>query len=124
WDIEEPVFGMELDADFLLKQVNLSKIYKEPPVFPSTERDLSIVVKCEILVGDIMKKIRQNGGDLLREIRFYDLYLGKNVDKNEKSLTFNLLFQADDRTLTDAEVDQIMATIHSNLSRELNARLR
>lgn len=124
WDIEEPVFGMELDADFLLKQVNLAKIYKEPPVFPSTERDLSIVVKCEILVGDIMKKIRQNGGDLLREIRFYDLYLGKNVDKNEKSLTFNLLFQADDRTLTDAEVDQIMATIHSNLSRELNARLR
>jgi len=75
-------------------------------------------------VDKVIENIRQNGGNLLREIRFYDLYLGKNIDKKEKSLTFNLLFQANDRTLTDAEVDQIMATIYANLSRELNARLR
>jgi len=124
WDIGTPVYALELDVDVLLKHTNLVKIYREPPVFPSTERDISIVVGRTIPVEKVVTNIRKNGGDLLRGVKFYDLYLGKNVDKNEKSLTFNLLFQAGDRTLTDAEVDKIMAGIHANLARELNARLR
>lgn len=124
WDIQLPVNSMELNVEVILKSLNLTKTYHEPPAFPFTERDISIIVDRTIPVDKVIENIRQNGGNLLREIRFYDLYLGKNIDKKEKSLTFNLLFQANDRTLTDAEVDQIMATIYANLSRELNARLR
>ena len=124
WDIAEPVYGMELFVDILLDKTNLAKMYQEPPAFPAIERDISILIERQIPVAEIIANIRKNGGDLLREINFYDLYLGKNVDKNEKSLTFNLLFQAEDRTLTDGEVDQIMANVHANLSRELHARLR
>ncbi len=124
WDIAVPVYAMELEVATILNHTNLTKIYQEPPAFPSIERDISIVVERTIPVEKVMACIRKQGGQLLREIRFYDLYLGKNVDKKEKSLTFNLLFQAADRTLTDTEIEQIMADIHSNLTRELRARLR
>jgi len=124
WDVEAPVNGMELNVEVILNSLNLAKMYHEPPVFPFTERDISIIVDRAIPVAKIIANMQKSGGNLLREIRFYDLYLGKNIDKKEKSLTFNLLFQASDRTLTDAEVDQIMAKIYKNLSRELHARLR
>ncbi len=124
FDITSPVYALEIDVENLLGHVNPDVRYQEPPVFPSIERDISIIVEKKLPVETIITNIRKGGGELLREIRFYDLYLGKNLDKNEKSLTFNLLFQAGDRTLTDAEIDQIMTGIHANLARELKARLR
>ena len=52
------------------------------------------------------------------------LFKGKNIDKGLKSITFNLVFQAEDRTLQDVEIDNTMATIHKILRDEADAKLR
>lgn len=66
----------------------------------------------------------KEGGELLREVKFYDLYHGKNIDNDLKSVTFNLVFQVADRTLKDKEVDKRMLAIHEVLKNDLNAKLR
>jgi len=75
-------------------------------------------------VADVVAKIQSSGGEYLREVLFYDLYTGKNIDKSKKSLTFNLVFWALERTLTDAEIDKAMTRIHQVLNEEFQARLR
>ncbi|MDD5765626.1 MAG: phenylalanine--tRNA ligase subunit beta [Candidatus Marinimicrobia bacterium] len=124
WDIEVPVFVMELNVSVLTDIVHPAVKYHELPVYPSIERDVSIWVPEKLSVGETTETIRKNGGDHLREVRFYDLYSGKSVDKLKKSFTFNLVFQANDRTLKDEEVDKAMTAIHNALTNELNAKLR
>ena len=68
--------------------------------------------------------MRQRGGELLKSIFLYDLYEGDQVEKGYKSVTFNLFFQGDDRTLTDKEVDDIVSSIISETSRLFDAKLR
>ncbi|MFA4838702.1 MAG: phenylalanine--tRNA ligase subunit beta [Candidatus Neomarinimicrobiota bacterium] len=124
WDIETPIFVMELNVSVLTETMRPAVKYHELPVYPSIERDVSIWVPEKLSVGETTETIRKHGGEYLREVRFYDLYTGKSVDKLKKSFTFNLVFQANDRTLKDEEVDKAMAAIHDALTNELNAKLR
>lgn len=124
WDIEIPVFVLEGDVSTLVHLSSQSKQYVELPVFPSIQRDISILVDANIKVADIERLIVNKGEKYLQEIRFYDLYKGKNIDKGQKSVTFNLVFRAEERTLKDAEVEDTMAAIHKTLLKELGAKLR
>lgn len=124
WDIDIPLFVLEADVKVLIEASNINPKYEDIPVFPSIERDISIWVPEQLSAGEAKEKIRQRGGKYLKQIRFYDLYNGKSVDKWQKSFTFNLVFQANDRTLKDEEVDQAMAGIYEVLEKELNAKLR
>jgi len=124
WDIEIPIFVLELDISDLTQMAHLAVKYHELPIYPSIERDVSIWVPEKLSVGETMETIRKHGGEYLQEVRFYDLYSGKSIDKLKKSFTFNLVFQANDRTLKDEEVDKIMVAIHNALTKELNAKLR
>ena len=124
WDIEQPLAIMELNLDVLLSLLRMDRHYSALPVYPSVQRDLSIVLDERQLVDDVVKIIQQYGGSSLKEVRFYDLYQGKNIDKGQKSFTFSLVFQTAERTLTDEEVDHTMQTIIGALERDCQARLR
>jgi len=124
WDIEKDVFILEANADLLFEYYNPEIRYVPLPKFPGSERDISIVIKEEILVEQIIAIINKNGGKLLKEVKFYDYYKGKNIEDGKKSLTFNLYFENTERTLKDKEIDKIMSKIHNNLKKELNAELR
>jgi len=123
-DIEVPVFFIEMDVDLLLEQPVRPVKFRELPIFPAVQRDISIVLDARVPVADVVAKIQSSGGEYLREVLFYDLYTGKNIDKSKKSLTFNLVFWALERTLTDAEIDKAMTRIHQVLNEEFQARLR
>ncbi|MGC9364473.1 MAG: phenylalanine--tRNA ligase subunit beta [Fidelibacterota bacterium] len=124
WDIEAPVFVFEGDVSILLKHTDLSKSFTPLPVYPSTDRDISVLVREDLKLAEIEAIIRKNAGEYLKELKFYDLYQGKNIDKGLKSITFNLVFQADDRTLQDIEIDEKMAALHKILKDEVGAQLR
>jgi len=124
WDIDAPVFVLEGDVNVLFKIADQRKIFKPLPVFPVIRRDVSILVAEDKKIADIEHLIWQKGGEFLKECRFYDLYTGKNIDKGLKSITFNLVFQAEDRTLQDNEIDKIMSAIHRTLKDKAGAQLR
>lgn len=124
WDIDIPVYVLEGDVTLLLQSADQTKSFTPLPVFPTTRRDISILVKEELKIADIEALIWKKGGEFLKECRFYDLYKGKNIDKGLKSITFNLVFQAKDRTLQDVEIDNTMTAIHKILMDEAGAKLR
>ncbi len=124
WSIEVPVFAMEVDLEMLFKASNFEFQYTPLPAFPAIKRDISLTVNLETTVDTVKRKIVDKGGKLLKEVKFYDLYKGKNIDKELKSLTFNLVFQDSSRTLTDEEIDSLMSKIHKSLIKDLNAKLR
>jgi len=122
--IEVPIYILDADASTLLEQAKFDIRYEPLPIYPAIERDISILIPERISVGEVEQKIVEKGGNLLKKVKFYDLYHGKNVDKGLKSLTFNLVFRVSDRTLKDEEVDKRMLAIHEILQSDLNAKLR
>jgi phenylalanyl-tRNA synthetase beta chain len=92
--------------------------------FPSTRRDLAIVVAEEVSVAAVLNCIRRAGGTLLRDLQLFDVYRGQGIDSGKKSLALGLLFQAPSSTLVDSQVDALVTGITEQLRAELRASLR
>jgi phenylalanyl-tRNA synthetase beta chain len=92
--------------------------------FPPAERDLAIVVPEEVLAGELEQAIRQAGGELLMDVRLFDVYRGKQISSGKKGLAYSLRYQSPDKTLTDSEVDKIQQKITMTLRKKFGAVLR
>jgi phenylalanyl-tRNA synthetase beta chain len=94
------------------------------PRFPAVRRDLAIVVGEGVAAADLEAALREAGGTLLEEVRLFDRYQGDRVPAGMVSYAYHLVYQAADRTLTDAEVDAVEARILEALRARFNATLR
>jgi phenylalanyl-tRNA synthetase beta chain len=94
------------------------------PRFPEVDRDLAVIVGEVRTAAEVEATIRRHGGDLLRKQRLFDLYRGAPLAADEKSLAYRLVIGANDRTLTEAEIDEAMAAVRSGLESDLGARIR
>jgi phenylalanyl-tRNA synthetase beta chain len=95
-----------------------------PARYPPVERDVAIVVASDRPAAEVGASIRRHAGDLLRGVSLFDVYRGVPLGADEKSLAHRLTFQAADRTLTEPEVDAVVATIAAGLERDVKARIR
>ena len=87
------------------------------------KRDLSMVMKKEIFVGQIEKIFKKKGSSLLEAFELFDVYEGNQIEKGYKSVAYSLTFRAKDRTLEEAEVNQIVDQILAEL-KKLGIELR
>jgi len=95
-----------------------------PSRHPAVERDLAVIVGEATTAADVDASIRRHGGALLRSVALFDIYRGRPLDPSEKSLAFRLAFQADDRTLTEADVDGAIEAVTRGLGTDVAGRLR
>ena len=79
--------------------------------FPEVERDLAIVVPEGTAAADVAALLRANAGELLRDLRLFDIYRGVPLAGDEKSLAWRLRFGSAERTLTEAEVEAAVAAV-------------
>ena len=99
-------------------------VFKAIPRYPYVERDLSIIVQ-EKTSGDVIKGlISREGRAIISHIVLFDLYRGKTIPEDRRSMTFRLRYQSDERTLTDEEVDEVHSRVVAALKAELGAQLR
>lgn len=105
------------------KATNAAK-YKQLPKFPAVTRDIAMLVKDEILVKQIECVIKQKAGKILEEIKLFDVYKGKQVPEGMKSVAYSITFRAEDRTLTDEEVNKAMSKVVEGLKVGIGAELR
>ena len=121
---KEPVYVFEIDLDKLLdKKVGKMK-YKEISKFPSVKKDIAVVVDKNITSDEIATVIKKAGGSSLNKIDVFDVYTGKGIDENKKSIAYSLTFEKMDRTLTDEEINESIEKIVDMLSKKLGAELR
>ncbi len=95
-----------------------------PPRYPAVDRDLAVIVAEAVPAADVETAIRRHGGQLLRSIRLFDIYRGRPLADDEKSLAYRLAFQADDRTLVETEVDTAVGAVTTGLAADVGGRLR
>ena len=106
---------------FSLTVLAPEKTFTALPRFPATSRDLAVVCDEAVTVGALENCITSAAGKLLREIKLFDVYRGVGILPGKKSVAFSLSFRAEDRTLTDADIEPAMDKILKALEQNLNA---
>ena len=124
YDIDVRAYCCELNFDLIMSLADTEKYYRPLPKYPSTSRDIALLVDEEINVGEIESIIKNNGYDILESVELFDVYRGKQVPEGKKSVAFSLTYRASDRTLTDEEVIEVHDKILIALKEGCNAVLR
>jgi len=114
----------EIDFENLFPNVPLDIKYCVLPKYPSVQRDLALIVKEEILSADIVKTIKLIDEKLIKIVTLFDIFKGKQIGDGYKSLAYSVVFQAEDRTLTDQEVENIFKKIREQLIAKFSAKIR
>ncbi len=113
-----------IDIEKMTSAASLTRSFKAVPKYPAVNRDLALLVKKDILVGQIEFFIKQRGGKILESYQLFDVYEGKQIEEGCKSVAYSLTFRAEDRTLDDKEVSKAMDKILKGLEFELGVTLR
>ena len=121
-DIDVPAIGFELDLAALSRRAPARA--EASSKYPSVRRDLSLLVPEAVSWQALSDAVRAVAGPGLREVRLFDRYVGKGVDSGFKSLTMGLILQEESRTLTEREVDDVVAGVIATLARDHGATIR
>ena len=123
YDLEQAVaFEISL-ADLLEAATSGEESYRDFTAFPPVDRDLAILVADKVAAESVTSRVKQAGGNLLTAVTVFDVYSGDGVADGEKSLALRLRFRADDRTLSDEEIEPVWAKIIAALE-GIGGRLR
>jgi phenylalanyl-tRNA synthetase beta chain len=98
--------------------------YQALPTRPGIERDLSLLIPTGDPVADLVSRIQRTGGSELKEVGVFDVYEGEGIPEGTRSVAIRLHFRAEERTLTDAEVDREMDQLTQMLREELGVGIR
>jgi phenylalanyl-tRNA synthetase beta chain len=120
--IEGKVFVFELALD-LLETARVPR-FSGLSKFPEIRRDIAILLDQSVPAQDIQDTIRQEVGDLLKDVDIFDLYQGKGIAAGQKSIALSLTLQHSSRTLVDEEVVDLMGRVIVALKGRFNAELR
>ncbi len=116
------VFELDLDRVYSLAPQVISA--REVIAMPALTQDLSLVVPASVAAQDVSKVITEAAGELLETMQLVDQYQGEGIAPDKKSLTFSLVFRAKDKTLTQAEANEVKLAAVAACEREFGAEIR
>lgn len=123
YDLGTKAYVATLDILKLVEKSSFDYKYKGIANYPAVTRDISMVMKKEILAGDVEAVIRKNGGKLLESYKLFDIYEGSQIAQGYKSMAYSIVFRAKDRTLEDKDINEVMDKILAGLNK-LGVELR
>ena len=124
YGMDTEVYAAELSFDAMYEKRGGIPVYQPLPKFPAVTRDIAVVCDEAVTVGALEESIRRGAKGLLKEVTLFDIYRGPGVAAGKKSVAFNLVLRADDRSLTGEEADEDVQSILSALEADYNAVLR
>ncbi len=124
YNLGQRVYIAEINIDLVFENLANVKIYSPLPKYPSTSRDIALIVKDEIFVKQIEDIIKANGEDLVESYKLFDVYKGSQIESGYKSIAYSITYRSKEKTLTDEDVAKVHDKILSELSEKLNANLR
>lgn len=124
YGIGDKAYCGEFFLDRLIEFSSREIQYSKPPKYPSTSRDIAMVVSESTPVAEIEKVIKEAGTEILRSVKLFDIYRGIQVGAGKKSVAYSLTYRHDDRTLTDVETEEAHAKVVEALKNNLGASIR
>nr|WP_308742163.1 phenylalanine--tRNA ligase subunit beta [uncultured Anaerocolumna sp.] len=123
YEIGDKAYVAVLDMPEIVSRATFDVKYRGIAKYPAVTRDISMLMKKDILAGDVEAVIRKNGGHLLENYHLFDIYEGAQIKEGYKSMAYSISFRAKDRTLEDKDVTEVMDKILNGL-RKLGIELR
>lgn len=114
--IQGRVAALSIDRELVSRMTKKDRLYNPLPKFPSVTRDISLLVPKTISARAVTRGIESAKGSHLKLIELFDSYEGEGISQEQKSLAFHLVFQSDERTLTNNEVDEELQNIMRKIS--------
>ncbi|NOY77742.1 MAG: phenylalanine--tRNA ligase subunit beta [Calditrichaeota bacterium] len=123
-DVPIDLFAFELNLDLIESEMVWAKRYVPIPKFPTVRRDLALLVDLTMPVGTLIKNIHKWGGKHLQSVDVFDVYTGKQVPSDKKSVAVRLEYVPEDHTFTEEEINDMQSALLKKLKSELGAELR
>ena len=127
-DLPNEVYLFELNFDLLLTALDKEELttpkFTAYSTYPGAARDIAFFAPLELSVADIETAMNKAGGKLLQQVEVFDEYRGENVPEGQRSLAFNLVYRASDRTLTERDVDPVHQKVRDVLVKKFDVTLR
>ncbi|PIE39947.1 MAG: phenylalanine--tRNA ligase subunit beta, partial [Gammaproteobacteria bacterium] len=121
-DIDSKVFAFEIDIATII--YHRSPVAESLSKYPEIRRDISVLMAQGYQSADILAAIRAASSELVTDVRLFDVYIGRNIPRNTKSMAIAIYLQDKTQTLTDEQADAVIARITQMLSENFNAKLR
>jgi len=124
YEIDFPVYLAAIDIT-TLSEIDIPNPHFSPiSLYPIVKRDLAFIIDKKYNSKELKKLIFEKATSLLRSVIIFDVYTGKNIDNNKRSIGFELTFAASDRTLTDKEIEKEIEGIVAAIEKNYDAELR
>ena len=125
FDIPTEVYFADIAWQQVMRLIRKEKVsFTDLPKFPAVSRDLALLVDKTVQFAQIEAIAYQSERKLLKDVRLFDVYEGKNLPAGKKSYAVNFILQDESKTLNDKAIDAIMQKLIQNLTKQLNAELR
>lgn len=124
YEIKKRTITGEFNFNKIVELSNDDIKYNALPKYPSSSRDLAILLDEGVMMSEVKKIAEDKSDELLESFEVFDIYTGNQIEEGKKSVAFNLVFRSYEKTLKDEEVNAIVKEIVEALSSELGAILR
>lgn len=124
YGINKRVYIAEINIDEVFEQSDNNIVFKSLPKYPAITRDIALLTKDEIQVGQIEDIIKENSGGLVESCELFDVYKGDQIELGYKSIAYSITYRSQEKTLTDKDIADTHSKILFELERQLNAKLR
>ena len=126
-DIDTPIFAFEIFLDKISSKTR-NKLRVRPGFtisnFMPVSRDFAFIVDKDTKAEEILNVIKRIKNTMIEDIKIFDIYSGKNIPKNKKSIGVNVIIQPYEKTLTDLEIEEISRMIISEIGNKFEAEIR
>ena len=124
YKFRQPVYVAEINLQKTLEMPTSTVSYRPLPKYPSIIRDVSFIARRDITFSQIRDSVVEEGFELCRGVKFVDVYEGKGLEADERSVTIRLAYRSDERTLLEEEVEAIHQQIIANIEKKLGVKPR
>lgn len=124
YDFRDAVLFAELNLDQLIARRNASKSFKPLPQFPSSRRDVAMIVPESVTHEAVLQTVKQAKAANLETVELFDVFRGNHVPEGQKSLAYAFTYRAADKTLTDGEVNSAHAKVVDAIKAQFQAVMR
>ena len=124
YGVDAELYYADLKFDALFASRGADPEYQPLPKFPAVTRDIAVLVDKAVTVGAMESSIQAAAKGLLKDVTLFDIYEGAKLPTGKKSVAFNLVLRADDRSLTSEEADEDVKAILATLEQDCGAILR
>ena len=124
-DCKQDVYYADINWDLVLKSVPTKDItYTEVPKFPEVRRDLALVINKDVTFEQIERLAFETERKLLKKVGLFDVYEGDRIEQGKKSYAVSFVLQDAEKTLSDKQIEAVMAKLQKTFETKLEAKIR